>query len=171
MRTVEQIDNQIKELGDKLLNAKGREAEVYTRIVGYYRSVKNWNKGKKEEYNHRECFSDLNTDKQETSVISIETNNSKSENTTNIDKAAKYSYFFRKTCPNCPSVKNYIETINLNGINIDVDTEEGLTAASENNIFGVPTVVFYDNDNNEISRAHTLKDLKDTIKEELAFAV
>ncbi len=31
----------------------GEETEVYSRIVGYYRPVKNWNAGKKSEYNER----------------------------------------------------------------------------------------------------------------------
>lgn len=31
----------------------GKETEVYTRIVGYYRPVGRWNKGKQEEYNER----------------------------------------------------------------------------------------------------------------------
>ena len=31
----------------------GEEAEVYTRVVGYYRPVKRWNKGKQEEYKER----------------------------------------------------------------------------------------------------------------------
>lgn len=31
----------------------GEEAEVYSRIVGYYRPVKNWNKGKRAEYKER----------------------------------------------------------------------------------------------------------------------
>jgi hypothetical protein len=30
---------------------------VYTRIVGYYRSLKNWNKGKRDEYEQRKTFS------------------------------------------------------------------------------------------------------------------
>jgi ribonucleoside-triphosphate reductase len=34
----------------------GAECEVYARIVGYYRSVKNWNAGKVEEYKHRLNF-------------------------------------------------------------------------------------------------------------------
>lgn len=34
----------------------GEETEVYTRIVGYYRPVKNWNRGKKSEYNERKTF-------------------------------------------------------------------------------------------------------------------
>ncbi|MBN2880956.1 ribonucleoside triphosphate reductase [Candidatus Woesearchaeota archaeon] len=32
------------------------DTEVYSRIVGYYRPVGNWNKGKREEYNHRVHF-------------------------------------------------------------------------------------------------------------------
>ncbi len=35
----------------------GNETEVYARIVGYYRPVKNWNKGKAEEYCERRLFS------------------------------------------------------------------------------------------------------------------
>jgi ribonucleoside-triphosphate reductase len=34
----------------------GKETEVYSRIVGYYRPVKNWNKGKAEEFRHRREF-------------------------------------------------------------------------------------------------------------------
>ena len=34
----------------------GEEAEVYSRITGYYRPVKNWNDGKTEEYKHRKVY-------------------------------------------------------------------------------------------------------------------
>ena len=34
----------------------GNETEIYSRIVGYYRPVKNWNKGKREEYSHRKTY-------------------------------------------------------------------------------------------------------------------
>lgn len=37
----------------------GSEAEVYTRVVGYYRPVKMWNKGKREEYKDRTTFQPL----------------------------------------------------------------------------------------------------------------
>jgi ribonucleoside-triphosphate reductase len=33
-----------------------KETEVYARIVGYYRPVKNWNRGKAEEFRHRREF-------------------------------------------------------------------------------------------------------------------
>jgi ribonucleoside-triphosphate reductase len=31
----------------------GRKCEVYSRVVGYHRPVKNWNDGKKEEFRER----------------------------------------------------------------------------------------------------------------------
>jgi ribonucleoside-triphosphate reductase (formate) len=37
----------------------GKETEIYARIVGYYRPVKNWNKGKHEEFRHRQPFEPL----------------------------------------------------------------------------------------------------------------
>ncbi|HPJ03205.1 MAG TPA: ribonucleoside triphosphate reductase, partial [Candidatus Limiplasma sp.] len=41
----------------------GREAEVYSRITGYYRPVKNWNDGKSQEFlDRKEYLVDLNAD-------------------------------------------------------------------------------------------------------------
>lgn len=34
----------------------GKIAEVYSRIVGYFRPVANWNKGKKEEFKNRKTY-------------------------------------------------------------------------------------------------------------------
>ena len=34
----------------------GEKAEVYSRVVGYFRPVSNWNKGKKEEFKDRRTF-------------------------------------------------------------------------------------------------------------------
>ena len=34
----------------------GAETEVYSRVVGYHRPVKNWNKGKREEFRERKEF-------------------------------------------------------------------------------------------------------------------
>ncbi len=52
----EQICTKISEIESELENVRGTECEVYARIVGYYRSVKNWNAGKAEEYKHRINF-------------------------------------------------------------------------------------------------------------------
>ena len=50
------IDTEIKQLEKELAEVQGTETEVYARIVGYYRPVKNWNKGKKTEYAERLNF-------------------------------------------------------------------------------------------------------------------
>ena len=34
----------------------GKEAEVWTRVVGFHRPVQSWNKGKKEEYKERVTY-------------------------------------------------------------------------------------------------------------------
>lgn len=35
-----------------------RETEVFSRVVGYYRPVKRWNEGKREEFAERVTFSE-----------------------------------------------------------------------------------------------------------------
>lgn len=53
MRTKEVIDAEIMKQRIELSKAQGTKTEVYTRIVGYYRNVANFNIGKKEEYRER----------------------------------------------------------------------------------------------------------------------
>ena len=50
------IDQQIQTLKEKLETVEGTRTEVYSRIVGYYRVVKNWNKGKRKEYDDRLAY-------------------------------------------------------------------------------------------------------------------
>ena len=35
----------------------GRETQVYSRVVGYHRPIKNWNKGKQQEFHDRKPYS------------------------------------------------------------------------------------------------------------------
>ena len=56
MSEIEIIEQKIAELKDKADQVKGKKCEVYTRIVGYYRSVDNWNEGKKEEFKKRKNY-------------------------------------------------------------------------------------------------------------------
>ena len=65
MRTLEQVNADIEKVKSALTNVKGIETEVYARIVGYYRSVRNWNKGKREEFGHRVMFEAETAEKKE----------------------------------------------------------------------------------------------------------
>ncbi len=60
MRDIKEINADIEQVKQELESVHGTGTEVYARIVGYYRSVRNWNKGKREEYNHRLMFSSEN---------------------------------------------------------------------------------------------------------------
>lgn len=55
-RTLAEIEREITETKAALANVHGTETEVYARIVGYYRAVKHWNKGKRDEFNLRKMF-------------------------------------------------------------------------------------------------------------------
>ena len=66
-RTLADVEADIARTKEALANVKGTETEVYARIVGYYRSVRNWNKGKRDEYNHRKLFVYDNTDRSKNS--------------------------------------------------------------------------------------------------------
>jgi anaerobic ribonucleoside-triphosphate reductase len=52
----QEIEQAIKEKEYELENVHGTETEVYARIVGYYRAVKNWNAGKAQEFKERLNF-------------------------------------------------------------------------------------------------------------------
>ncbi|MDE5898086.1 MAG: anaerobic ribonucleoside-triphosphate reductase, partial [Treponemataceae bacterium] len=56
-RTLEEVEQEIEATKEALSHVRGTETEVYARIVGYYRAVKNWNKGKRDEFNQRKLFS------------------------------------------------------------------------------------------------------------------
>ena len=76
----------------------GEEAEVYSRITGYYRPVKNWNDGKSQEYKDRKVYdvanSHLTHDVTENEVCECV-----AEEKTN---AADGTFLFTTaTCPNC----------------------------------------------------------------------
>jgi len=41
----------------------GKETEVFSRVVGYFRPIKQWNEGKTEEFKDRVTFSEEKTEK------------------------------------------------------------------------------------------------------------
>ena len=48
--------DEIAELEEKLKNFVVQKCEVWSRVCGYYQSVKNFNPGKKEEFSKRAMF-------------------------------------------------------------------------------------------------------------------
>jgi ribonucleoside-triphosphate reductase len=53
---MEKIAEEIKELEQQLRDCILQECEVYSRCVGYFRPIKQWNDGKKEDWAMRKFF-------------------------------------------------------------------------------------------------------------------
>lgn len=159
--TLEEIEAQIAEVQEQLKNVHGTPTEVYARIVGYYRAIRNWNKGKHDEYSTRKLFNAEQALVEKTEKKYVEEDLfSKAEKSS---CQIRYEFFMRKTCPNCPPVKEYIKTLDFDGSAIDVDTDSGLKQAALKGVFSAPTVIFYDSQYNEIGRGHSVEEIKAVI--------
>lgn len=74
----------------------------------------------------------------------------------------KYKIFTTPTCPNCPSVKSFLKSTNVEGEFIDASSKEGFELAKKFNVNSVPTVIFF-NDDVEIIRTHSLEETQNEI--------
>lgn len=111
----------------------GEDAEVYSRITGYYRPVQNWNDGKLQEYAERKLYDIPN------SKLKEKTNGKKEECVCESVKADKIMMFTTKTCPNCRIAKDYLDKANIKYEIIDAEENEKL--AIEYKIMQAPTLV------------------------------
>ncbi|MFH1849464.1 MAG: ribonucleoside triphosphate reductase [archaeon] len=152
----------------------GHETEVYSRIVGYFRPVRNWNKGKKEEFRDRVEF---NPGKAAAVEISLKAPEPDAEVITNSEQVLageikSYKIFTMPACDKCHTAKEYLGGLGLQGINYDLSSDEGLgefrtyyrqlknvLKRKEDGSLPVPTVLFLDGDN-IVGTAHTLDDIK-----------
>ncbi len=113
----------------------GKESEVYSRITGYYRPVKNWNKGKERE------FKDRNVYKFETSVLSAKEREAKilNEGMSVEGESDRLMLFTTPTCPNCKIAKRALDAANMQYEVIDATKEKDL--ANKFGILTAPTLV------------------------------
>ena len=95
----------------------GEETEVYSRITGYYRPVKNWNDGKRQEFKDRKVY-DLSSSHSDVmkavttdSELSIKEVTVPSENSNTMEK--KYILVATPTCPNCKIVSTLMDKNNI----------------------------------------------------------
>ena len=75
----------------------------------------------------------------------------------------KYKLFFTPMCPNCPSVKEFMKTVDMEGEEIDAALPEGLEEAKKFNVISVPTVIFLEDDKIK-SVAHSIDEIKRVIE-------
>lgn len=156
------IDKEIEDVQQKIRNTHGTETEVYARIVGYYRAVRNWNAGKASEFKDRVTFEvpkeskepDVVSDSHKTSDITVQ-----EAVASNVSRSVYAEVYTRKTCPNCPPVLEILKNASVRCEYIDVDEDAGLQHAGERGVFSSPTVILFDGDK-EIARAHDTEQLR-----------
>ncbi len=113
----------------------GKDAEVYSRITGYYRPVKNWNDGKAQEYKDRKVYNIASSmDNFEGKEIVEEV----VEETCNVLEDGIY-LFTTATCPNCRMAKNFLSQANVQFKEILATDNPELTKSL--NVTQAPTLV------------------------------
>ena len=130
----------------------GEKTEVYSRITGYYRPVKNWNIGKAQEFKERKVYNI------ETSVLThtlqdtneeIVQNREKIESKAEVSSAPKASYryllFTTAHCPKCKQIKQLLSTSGIKYEEIVVDPSQDNELVNKFNISKAPTLVILDN--------------------------
>ena len=120
------------------------ETEVYSRITGYYRPVKNWNDGKAKEYKMRRLY-DVNCSK--------EPHSKKVED--------GILLFGTKTCPNCKMAKKVLDDAKVDYKYVDAEKDVDLTL-----FYGVkqaPTLVVIKN--GEVELIKNISNIKKFVNE------
>jgi ribonucleoside-triphosphate reductase len=165
------IERRLAELRGELASTEGTPTEVYSRIVGYYRSVRNWNAGKREEYGQRLPFAfpagEAMRSASEARVLSaapmaqpeaVVSAAPTPGSAANLRKGILV--FTREACPNCPPVKNYVVESGMKAVFVDVDKEAGFALARDLGVLATPTVLGLDADGREAFRAFDVKGLR-----------
>ena len=88
----------------------GKETEVYSRITGYYRPVKNWNDAKSQEYKERKTYDILNS-KLTHKGPKEEQDDAKDES--GVFLADGVYLFASATCPNCKIATQLLDKANV----------------------------------------------------------
>ena len=114
----------------------GEPAEVYSRITGYYRPVKNWNDGKSQEFKDRTNYVIEDNKK-------VCSDDKKKKTSSKLKKAnTKAMLFVTKTCPNCRIAKRVLDEAE---IKYDViDAEENIELTKEFQVTQAPTLITKD---------------------------
>jgi ribonucleoside-triphosphate reductase len=115
----------------------GAETEVYSRITGYYRPLKNWNDGKQKEFKDRKEYVINTTDIIENAIREAKQNIK--SNSCGSKEDAHLMLFTTENCPNCKMIKQLLEKENIKYEIVAADIEVDLS--NKYQIKQVPTLV------------------------------
>ena len=115
----------------------GEVTEIYSRITGYYRPVKNWNDGKAQEYKERKAYNPAKfIGKTPSKTVTTE---EKHEETTCKATEDKLILFATSTCPNCKMAEHFLEKAGIGYEHVIADQNPDL--AKQFDIRQAPTLV------------------------------
>ena len=105
----------------------GKETEVYSRITGYYRPVKNWNAGKVAEFKARRTYAPEETN--EAHHNEAEKCSCGEEHSKLTPKVSELMLFTSPTCPNCKMAKMILDQNGIKYTCIDAIASKDVTLA------------------------------------------
>ena len=135
----------------------GKPTEIYSRITGYYRPVKNWNDGKVQEFKNRKLydFNKIQTDLTSVSKKEYYDSNDNENITLKIDTPMLIT---TATCPNC---KIAVDMLEKAGIKFNkILAEENMPIIEQFNIKSAPTLLVTNNKTGEINMYTNLSDIR-----------
>jgi ribonucleoside-triphosphate reductase len=178
MENLEVIESKLAAAREAFSDVKGTPAEVYSRIVGYYRSVRNWNKGKREEYGQRLMFKPdaalLASCKPGAKPVSLmptgtaaaeECQTDSPENGPKFGADIRLLLFVRPACPACPSAKVAAGQLGIPLELYDADTDEGLAEAERYQVLSTPTAILLSSAGKELARARDAQTIERLLEE------
>ena len=178
MKNLEAIETELAAAREALSNVKGTPAEVYSRIVGYYRSVRNWNRGKREEYGQRVMFqpdaSLLASCANNTQGAPGNQNKPREPGTMQAEKTTgeeRLLLFIRPACPACPSAKAAVSRSGIPMELYNADTDEGMAEAVRRQVLSTPTAILISSSGEELGRARDVKAIEQMLDAAEAIAV
>ena len=108
----------------------GEETEVYSRITGYYRPVKNWNAGKSQEYRDRREYV-LETSVMKRNGVAAEEECECTKSVATATLPATITLFATKTCPNCKIAASMLERAGVEYEKLFVEDNEEVARSFE----------------------------------------
>ena len=122
----------------------GEDTEVYSRITGYYRPVKNWNAGKSKEYKDRKEYV-LETSVMKRQGVNTETCACEEKKVAVAVNTNSVMLFATQTCPNCKIAVSLLEKAGVEYEKLYVNENEDLARSFE--LKTAPTLIVTDGEN------------------------
>lgn len=137
----------------------GKDAEVYSRITGYYRPVRNWNDGKVSEYKSRKTYQNVqmlpkseprfNVPESSTRADASASVPAENETSCNVQTISDQEMILlsTKTCPNCRIASSELKKAGISFRVLYAEDPEGENLARRLGISNAPTLVVSEAEN------------------------